>query len=149
MINIQPHLRLGKAGTDLVVGSRSGICAGRGGVITTDNGLAVCVVVKRTMSSSTMGRSDGGASHMSVVAGTVVMGTRGKGGMASCRGNGDSSDFRVAQLVVALLTLPEFVTRALGVAVGRAGSKTLLLLVVTAEQNLDRNGEKEEESMHC
>ena len=83
---------------------------------------------------------------MSVVARAVVTGTRSKSSVAGGRGSGDSSDFRVAQLVVTLLALPELGAGATGVVVAGAGTEALLLLVVTAKEKLHRDRKEEEEA---
>lgn len=114
-------------------------------MVTTGDRLVVSVVVKRAVSSSAV-RSDSGASHVSVVAGTVVTGTGSKRSVAGSRSSRDSSDLRVTELAVAVLALPELATGATSVVVGGAGSKALLLLVVTSKEHLHRNGEEEEEA---
>lgn len=114
-------------------------------MVTTGDGLVIGVVIKRAVSGSTVRRSDSRASHVGVMTGAVVMGARSKSSMASGRSSGDSGDFRVTKLVVALLALPELVTGTLGVAVGWAGAEAFLLLVVTAKQDLHGDGKKEEE----
>lgn len=124
------------------------VCTGRGGVVSTSDGLVVSVVVKWTMSSGAVGRSDSGASHVGIVAGAVVTSTRSESSVPGGGGSGNSRNFRVAELV-ALLALPELVTRALGVAVVRARAEALLLLVVTTKENLNRDGDEEEETRFC
>ena len=119
----------------------------RGGVVATSDGLVVSVVVKRAVSSGAVRRSDGGTSHVGVVAGAVVTGTRSESSVAG--GGRDGSDLRVAELVVALLALPELVAGALGVAVVGTRTKALLLLVVTSKEDLDRDGDEEEETIGC
>lgn len=114
-------------------------------MVTASDRLAVTVVVKRAVSSSAMRSVDSGASHVSVVAGTVITGTRSKSSVAGGRGSWDSGDLRVTELAVAVLALPELAARATSVVVGRARTKALLLLVVTAKEELHRDREKEEE----
>jgi uncharacterized membrane protein len=121
----------------------------RGGVVTTGDRLAVSVVVKRAVSSGAVRRSDGRAGHVSVVAGAVITGTGSEGSMAGGGGNGDGGNLRVAELIIALLALPELVAGALGVAVVWARTEALLLLVVTAKEDLNRDGDEEEKAERC
>lgn len=121
----------------------------RGGVVTTGDRLAVSAVVKRAVSSGAVRRSDGRAGHVSIVAGAVIMGTGSEGSMAGGGGNGDGGNLRVAELIVALLALPELVAGALGVAVVWARTEALLLLVVTAKEDLNRDGDEEEKAERC
>lgn len=118
----------------------------RGGVIATSYRLVVSVVVKRTMSGGAVGWSNGRTGHVSVVAGAIVTGTGSEGSVAGGGGSGYSSDFRVTKLVVALLALPELGTGTLSVAVLRARTEALLLLVVTAKEDLYRDGDEEQET---
>lgn len=118
-------------------------------MVATSDGLAVAVVVKGTVSSSAVGSVDSGASHVGIVALTVVTGTRSKSSVAGGRGSRDSSDFRVTELAVAILALPELAARATSVAVGGARAEALLLLVVTAKEHLHRNRKEEEEANEC
>ena len=124
----------------LVVGTGRSISTCRCSVVTTVNRLVVSVVVKRTAGSSAVRSSNSGAGHVSVMAGAVVTSTRSKSSVAGGRGSGDSSDFRVTKLVVTVLALPEFGAGATGVVVGRARTETLLLLVVSAEEELYWDG---------
>jgi len=118
----------------------------RCGVVTTSDRLVVSVVVKRTVSGSAVRRSNSGAGHVGVVAGAVITGAGSEGSVAGGGGgSGDSSDLRVAELVVALLALPELVARALSVAVGGSRAEALLLLVVTTKEDLDGNRDEEQE----
>lgn len=109
-------------------------------MVTTVNRLVISVVVERTVGSSAVRSSNSGAGHVSVMAGAVVTSTRSKSSVAGGRSSGDSSNFRVAKLVVAVLALPEFGAGATGVVVGRARAEALLLLVVTAEEELHWDG---------
>lgn len=118
----------------------------RCGVISASNGFVVSVVVKGTVSGSAVRRRNSRASHVGVMAGAVITRARSKCSVTGGGGCGDGGNFRIAKLVVALLALPELVAGTLGVAVGRTGTEPLLLLVVTAKKNLDRNGEQEEEA---
>ncbi len=115
-------------------------------MITTSDRLVVSMIVERTAGSSAVRGSDSRASHVSVVTWAVVTGTGSKSSVASGRSGGDSSDFRVTELVVALLSLPELIARAASVVVSRARTETLLLLVVTAQDELHRDGQEEEEA---
>jgi hypothetical protein len=102
---------------------------------------SVLVVV---ISAVDVGSSDSRASVSSVVAGAdVVLDNRGSKSTGS-RGNG--SDFRVTEAIVALVALPELHAGALGVAVGRAGTVALLLLVVLGHEELEGDGNQEEEA---
>lgn len=125
----------------LVVGSGSVVGSSRCSVVATLHRLVVSVVVKRTVRSS-----DSRACHVSVMAGSVVTGTRSKSSMAGGGGGRNSSNLRIAKLVVALLALPELGTGAASVVVGRARAKALLLLVMASQKDLDGDGKKEEES---
>lgn len=118
----------------------------RCGVVSTSDRLVVSVVVKGAVSGSAVRRSDSRTGHVGVVAGAVVTGARSERSVAGGGGSGDGGDFRVAELVVALLALPELVAGTLGVAVGGARTEALLLLVVTAKENLDRDGNEEQET---
>jgi hypothetical protein len=118
-------------------------------VVTTGDRLAVSVVVKRAVSSGAVRRSDGRAGHVSVVAGAVITGAGSEGSMAGGGGNGDGGNLRVAELIIALLALPELVAGALGVAVVWARTEALLLLVVTAKEDLNRDGDEEEKAERC
>lgn len=109
-------------------------------MVTTRNRLVVTVVIKRTGVGSSSGTS-----HMSVVARAVVTTTRSKSSMSSSGSSRDGSHLGVAQLV-ALLALPKLGARAASVVVSRARAEALLLLVVSSEKDLDRNGEEEEET---
>jgi hypothetical protein len=118
-------------------------------VVTAGDRLVVSSLVERAISdmSTTVGSR---ASHVSVVAGAVVvMSTRSKRSVAGGCGCGrwDSSNLGVTELAVAVLALPELTAaRASCVVVGGARTKALLLLVVTAEEHLHRDGEEEQES---
>ena len=118
-------------------------------MVTAVSRLCVAVVVKRSSSSGAVRSSDSGAGHVGVVTRTIVTGTRSQSSVASSRGSRDSGDFRVAELIVAPLALPELGAGAAGVVVGRAGTETLLLLVVTAKEELYGDREKEEEAREC
>lgn len=116
-------------------------------MITAGDRLVVSSLVERAISN--MGTAVGSrASHMSIVAGAVVVvSTRSKRSVAGGRGSGDwdSSNLGVTELALAVLALPELTARASGVVVGGTRTKALLLLVVTAKEHLHRNGEKEKE----
>jgi hypothetical protein len=89
------------------------------------------------------GSSDSGASVRGVVRwADVVLDSR---GLKTGNSRG-SSDFRVTQFAVALVALPELHTGTLGVAVGRAGTVALLLLVVARHEELEGNRDEEEEA---
>ena len=133
----------------LIVGARSDVghvSTLRGGVVTTSDRLVVSVIVERTVSGSAVRRSDGRAGHVGVVAGTVIAGTGSESRVAGGGGGRDGGDFRVVELIVALLALPELVAGALGVAVIGARAEALLLLVMAAKEDLDRDGDEEEEA---
>lgn len=117
----------------LVVGSGVLIGAGRSGVISADNGLVVLI--------RSIGRGNSAASVGSVVARTIVMVTRSK----TARGGWDGADLRVAETLGAAVALPELDAGTLGVAVGWAGTKALLLLVVAAKAKLENSRDEEQE----
>src|SRR5690242_21259267 len=98
--------------------------------------LVVSVIVKRAVGGSAIRSIDSRTGHVGVVAWAVVTGTGSKSSMAGGGRSWDSSNFRVAELVVALLALPELVARAASVVVGGAGTKALLLLVMAAQEEL-------------
>lgn len=134
-------------GIRLVVGSSvaisgsvaiDSIVAGRGGVVTRADRLVAVVADVR--------RSDGGASVGGVVALAVVMGTSRSSQTASGSGDGSNLRVTVTSHTVGLPALPELHARALGVAVGRTGTKALLLLVVAHEEHLEEGAEQEEDS---
>lgn len=129
----------------LIVGGRSSVGASRRGVIATSHRLVVSVVVEGPTSSSAVRGSNGRASHVCVVAWAVITSTRSESSVTSGRGGRDSSDFGITELGVALLTLPKLVASATSVVVSGAGAEALLLLVVTAHEELHRDGQKEEE----
>jgi hypothetical protein len=60
-------------------------------------------------------------------------------------GSGRSGNLRVVNSALALVALPELHARALGVAVGGAGTVALLLLVVLGHEKLEGDGDEEEE----
>jgi len=129
----------------LVVGRGSCVCARGSSVVTASDRLAVSVVVEGTVGSGSVRSCNSGAGHVGVMTWAVVTSTRSKSSMAGGGGR-NSGDFRITKLVVTLLALPELGAGTASVVVGRSRAEALLLLVVTSEKNLYRNGEKEEES---
>jgi hypothetical protein len=120
-------------------------------VVTAGDRLVVSGLVERAISDMSTAVGSG-ASHVSVVAGAVVVvSTRSKRSVAGGRGCGrwDSSNLGVTELAVAVLTLPELTARTSGVVVGGARTEALLLLVVTTKEHLHRDGEEEEETREC
>ena len=118
-------------------------------MVTAGDRSVVSSLVERAISD--MGGTAVGSrtSHVSVVAGAVVVvSTRSKRSVVGSRSSGgwDSSNLGVTELALAVLALPELTARASCVIVGGARAKALLLLVVTAKEHLHRDGEEEEES---
>jgi hypothetical protein len=89
-----------------------------------------------------MGRRNRRSSVRRIMRGAHIVARGSK--TASC--NRGSSDFGVAQAAVALVALPEFAARALGVAVCGAGAVALFFLVVLVDEELERDGDEEEEA---
>jgi hypothetical protein len=120
----------------LVVGSRS--------LVSTDGRRVVTAVERRlVVIVAGTGSSNSGASVRGVMRrANIVLDSRGLK-TSSSRG---SSDFGVTQTAVALVALPELHAGTLGVAVGRAGTVALLLLVVTRHEELEGDGDEEEEA---
>lgn len=93
------------------------------------------VVLERVARSSNCG-----ASVRSIMAWTVITGSRSK----TTRCSRDGSDLRITKTARVTVTLPELDARAASIAVSWAGTKSLLLLVVAAEAQLKNGGEEEE-----
>ena len=113
-----------------------GVTAGRGGVV---SGTDRLVAFETIVGSGNSGSSVGG-----VVAGAVVVGSSWG---SKTTGGRYGSDFRVTVLSnpVGLPALPELHAGTLGVAVGRTGTESLLLLVMAHQEDLDEGAEQEEE----
>jgi hypothetical protein len=125
-LHLPPHVD-----TTILVVRRS---PGRRSVISTMHRL---VVIIRT------GRRNRGARVRRIMRRANIV-SRGSKTASRDRGSGD---FGVAQAAVALVALPEFAARALGVVVCGAGAVALFLLVVLVDEELEGDGDEEEEAL--
>ena len=91
---------------------------------------------------------DSGTSVGCVLAVAVVVGCSRCSQAASSSGSGRRNDtnFRIAETLGTAVTLPELNTGTLGIVIPWAWAKTLFLLVLATEANLDNGGEEEEDS---
>jgi hypothetical protein len=123
----------------LVVGSRS--------LVSTDGRRVVTAVERRlVVIVAGTGSSNSGASVRGVMRrANIVLDSRGLK-TSSSRGSSDFGVTQTAVALVALVALPELHAGTLGVAVGRAGTVALLLLVVTRHEELEGDGDEEEEA---
>jgi len=135
---LKSQMRLVVGGGVVVGGSAAiqGVAASRGGVVPGTDRLAAFETV--------VGSGNSGSSVGGVVAGAVVVGSSWG---SKTTGGRYGSDFRVTVLSnpVGLPALPELHAGTLGVAVGRTGTESLLLLVMAHQEDLDEGAEQEEE----
>ena len=88
--------------------------------------------------------SNGAAGEGSIITRVVIMTSNRRDMSARFKRNG--SDLRVPLTFIVVIALRAFSTKALGMAVRRAGAEGFLLLVFAAEAELEKSGNKEEQS---
>ena len=111
--------------------------ASRSGVVASNKWLVWVLICSRV-------RSNSGAGVGSVVRMAIISGS--SGSKSSSRSG--TSHFGVAETSAPSTTaLPELDTASASIVVGRAGTKALLLLVMTTKRNLDKSCNEEEDAI--